>query len=177
MSGSQPFQFRKKNPKAIIFTKFGTIELRFFPEAAPRHVENFINLAKMKFYDGTTFHRIVPGFLIQGGDPLSKQPDRSLHGTGTPGYSLPPEPSDRPHRRGTVSMAKMPRTQEATRDVSDNGSQFFICVEDAGSLDRTYTAFGKVVKGMEVVDTIVALPRDERDNPLERVEMTIIVEE
>lgn len=177
MTSSQKFQFQKKNPKATISTKFGTIELRFYPDAAPRHVENFIKLAKMKFYDGTTFHRVVPGFLIQGGDPLSKNPDRSLHGTGTPGYSLPPEPSDRPHRRGTVSMAKMPRHQETTRDVLDNGSQFFICVEDVGSLDRTYTVFGKVVKGMEVVDAIVALPRDERDNPFDRVEMTVTVEE
>ena len=118
-----------------------------------------------------------PGFLIQGGDPLSKHPDRKLHGTGGPGFGLPPEPSDRPHRRGTLSMAKVPRTEETTRDVTDNGSQFFICVEDAGSLDRSYSVFGKVVKGMDVVDQIAALPCDERDNPLEPVEVMIEVEE
>lgn len=136
-----------------------------------------MNLAKIQFYDGTTFHRVVPGFLIQGGDPLSKHPDRKLHGTGGPGFGLTPEPSDRPHRRGSLSMAKMPRSEETTRDVTDNGSQFFICVDDAGSLDRTYSVFGKVVQGMDVVDRIAALSRDERDNPYEPIEMTITVEE
>jgi peptidyl-prolyl cis-trans isomerase B (cyclophilin B) len=136
-------------------------------------VDNFLNLAKIGFYDSTTFHRIVPGFVIQGGDPLSKEPDRSIHGKGGPGFSLNPEPSDQPHRRGTVSMAKMPRNEDRTRDVNDNGSQFFICVEDAASLDRTYTAFGKVTKGMDVVDKIVAMPRDEADNPLDPVTMKI----
>ena len=131
----------------------------------------------MKFYDGTTFHRIIPDFLIQGGDPLSKNPDRSLHGTGGPGYGLPPEPSDRPHRRGTLSMAKMPRTGETTRDITDNGSQFFICVEDSGSLDRNYTVFGKVVRGIDVIDKIATVPRDDRDNPLEPIKMTMMVEE
>lgn len=170
--------FKKKNPKVVISTKYGDMEIRFFPDTAPRHVENFMNLAKMKFYDGTTFHRVVPGFIIQGGDPMSKQADRSLHGTGTPGYTLTPEPSDRPHRRGTVSMAKVPRSVEMTRDINDNGSQFFICVQDAGSLDRTYTVFGKVVKGMETADKIAALPRDEHDNPHEPVTMTVrVVEE
>ena len=177
MSNPPQFQFKKKNPKATISTKFGKIELRFFPDAAPRHVENFINLGKIKFYDGTTFHRVIPDFLIQGGDPLSKNPDRSLHGTGGPGFGLPPEPSDRPHRRGTVSMAKVPRSVETTRDVNDNGSQFFICVEDVGSLDRSYTVFGKVVRGMDVVDKIVAVQRDDGDNPLETIEMTVTVEE
>ena len=170
-------QFQKKNPKATIFTKFGKIEIRFFTDLAPRHVENFINLVKLKFYDGTTFHRIVPDFIIQGGDPLSKDPNRELHGTGGPGYSIPAEPNDRPHRRGTFSMAKVPRSVETTRDVSDNGSQFFICVEDSSGLDRVYSAFGKVVRGMDVVDQIVAQPRDDRDNPLEPIEMTITVEE
>ena len=177
MSDPSTFQFKKKNPKAIISTKLGDIEVRFFTDDAPRHVENFLNLAKLKFFDGTTFHRIIPGFLIQGGDPLSKEPGRRLHGTGGPGFSIPPEPSDRPHRRGTVSMAKVPRTEDSTRDVADSGSQFFICVEDQGSLDRTYTAFGKVMKGMNVVDQIVEQPRDERDNPLEPVTMAIRVED
>ncbi len=177
MSDTPKPQFQKKNPKAIISTSLGTIELRFFPDIAPRHVENFINLIKIKFYDGTSFHRVIPGFIIPGGDPLSKDPDRSLHGTGTPGYSLPPETSDHPHRRGTLAMAKVPRNEDRTRDIADNGSQFFICVEDQGSLDRRYSVFGKVVKGMDVVDQIVEGPRDERDNPLDPIRMTVRAEE
>ncbi|MDT7042067.1 peptidylprolyl isomerase [Candidatus Nitronereus thalassa] len=170
---SETIAFKKKNPKVVISTKFGDITIRFFTDVAPRHVENFLNLAKIGFYDGTTFHRVIPGFIIQGGDPLSKETDRSLHGQGGPGFSLNPEPSDQPHRRGTVSMAKMPRNEDRTRDVTDNGSQFFICVQDNSSLDRTYSAFGKVMKGMDVVDKIVAIPCDERDNPLEPVVMKI----
>ena len=172
-----PLIFKKKNPKVVISTKFGNIAIQFYPDVAPRHVDSFLSLAKIGFYNGTAFHRIIPGFIIQGGDPLSKEPDRSLHGTGGPGFSLTPEPSDQPHRRGTVSMAKMPRNDDRTRDVNDNGSQFFICVEDTSSLDRTYTVFGKVRKGMEVVDEIVALERDPEDNPLEPVTMTVHVEE
>lgn len=168
-------EFQKKNPRAIISTKFGEIHLRFFADEAPRHVENFLNLARMGFYNGTTFHRVVPGFIIQGGDPLSKNPDRSLHGTGEPGYALPPEPNDRPHKRGAVSMAKMPRESNSTRNFDDNGSQFFICVADCSGLDRRYTVFGEVFRGMDVVDKIVAVPRDERDNPLEPITMTVIV--
>jgi peptidyl-prolyl cis-trans isomerase B (cyclophilin B) len=172
-----PLQFKKKNPKAIISTKFGDIEIRFYTDDAPRHVESFLNLVRLKFYDDTTFHRVDPEFLIQGGDPMSKQPDRSLHGTGGPGFSLPPEPNDRPHRRGTVAMAKVPRNEDATRDISDSGSQFYIIVQDTSSLDRMYTVFGKVVKGMDVVDQIAALPRDSRDNPLEPVRIKVRSEE
>ena len=175
---SAPLTFKKKNPKVVISTKFGTIAIQFYTDVAPRHVDNFLNLAKIGFYNDTTFHRVVPGFIIQGGDPLSREPDRTLHGTGGPGFGLTPEPSDQPHRRGTVSMAKMPRNEDRTRDVNDNGSQFFICVEDASSLDRTYTVFGKVRKGMDVVDRIAAVERDPLDNPLEPVTMTIdVVEE
>lgn len=170
-------KFEKKNPKAVITTKFGDIVLRFFPDYAPRHVENFIALAKLGYYNGTTFHRVVPGFVLQGGDPLSKKPDRSLHGTGGPGYGLKPELNDRPHKRGTLSMAKMPRDASTTRDFTDNGSQFFICLSDSSGLDRGYTVFGEVVRGMDVVDQIVTLPRDERDNPLEPVEMAIVVKD
>lgn len=170
-------KFEKKNPKAVISTRFGDIEIRLFPDLAPRHVENFLSLAKMGLYNGTTFHRVIPGFIIQGGDPMSKNPDRRLHGTGGPGYGLTPEPSDRPHRRGTFSMAKMPRDADSTRDVTDNGSQFFICVADTSSLDRMYTAFGEVIRGLDVLDRIVKLPRDERDNPLESVPMTVVVKD
>ena len=170
-------QFRKKDPRATIVTKFGDIAIRFYPDDAPRHVENFVNLAKMGFFDGTTFHRVVPGFLIQGGDPLSKNPDRSLHGTGGPGYFLPPEPNDRPHKRGAVSMAKMPRESNSTRDFNDNGSQFFICVGENSGLDRRYTVFGEIFRGIEIIDKIACTTRDERDNPLEPITMTVTVKE
>lgn len=170
-------QFERKNPRAVISTKFGDMTIKFYPADAPRHVENFIKLAKMGFYNGQLFHRVVPGFLIQGGDPLSKNPDRSLHGTGGPGYWLNPEPSDLPHKRGAVSMAKMPRESNSTRDFNDNGSQFFICVADSSGLDRRYSIFGEVIRGMDVADKIAALPRDEQDNPLDPVEMTIIVKD
>lgn len=165
--------FKKKNPKVVLSTKFGEITIRFYTDVAPRHVENFLNLCKVGFYNGTTFHRVVPDFVIQGGDPLSKEPDRSLHGKGDPGFSLNPEPSDQPHLRGTVSMAKVPRNEDRTRDINDNGSQFFICVADNSSLDRTYSAFGKVMRGMDVVDKIVAVQRDQADNPIEPVTMTV----
>ncbi len=177
MKETPSMHFQKKNPKAVISTSLGDIEIRFFTDDAPRHVESFLNLAKLKFFDGLSFHRVVPGFLIQGGDPHSKNPDRSLHGTGGPGFSLPPETSDRPHRRGSVSMAKVPRTEDSTRDIADSGSQFFICVEDQGSLDRRYSVFGKVVRGMDVVDQIVAGERDDRDNPLEPVRMKVRAED
>ena len=170
-------KFQKNDPRLVISTKFGEMHVRLYPDEAPRHVENFLNLAKMGFYDGLLFHRVVPGWLIQGGDPLSRNPDRQLHGTGGPGYSLSPEPNDRPHKRGALSMAKMPRDVQITRDFNDNGSQFFICVQDSSGLDRTYTVFGEVVRGIEVADAIVRVPRDEHDNPLEPVVMTITVKE
>ena len=170
-------QFEKKNPRAVISTKFGELHLKFYPDEAPRHVENFMSLAKMGFYDGTTFHRVIPGFMIQGGDPFSKKPDRNVHGTGEPGYWLTPEPNDRPHKRGAISMAKMPRESNSTRDFNDNGSQFFICVADSSGLDRMYTVFGEVVRGLDVLDKIVAVARDERDNPLEPVPLTVTPKE
>ena len=104
-------------------------------------------------------------------DPLSKTADRSLHGSGSPGYWLNPETSDRPHKRGAIAMAKVPR------DFNDNGSQFYICVDDNNGLGRTYTVFGEVFRGMEVVDKIVAAARDEFDNPLEPITMTMTVKE
>ena len=170
-------QFQKIDPRATITTAFGEIKLRFYPDDAPRHVENFIKLAKMGFYNGTTFHRVVPGFIIQGGDPLSKNSDRSQHGSGSPGYWLNPEPSDRPHKRGAIAMAKVPRESNSTRDPNDNGSQFYICVADCSGLDRTYTVFGEVFRGMDVVDKIVAAARDDCDNPLEPIPMTVTVKE
>lgn len=170
-------KFEKKNPRAIISTKFGDMAVRFYPDDAPRHVDNFLKLAKMGFYDGTAFHRVIPGFMIQGGDPFSKNPDRTTHGTGGPGYSLSPETNDRPHKRGALSMAKMPRESNSTRDFNDNGSQFFICVQHASGLDRRYTVFGEVTRGVDVLDIIVNLPRDENDNPLDPPTMKITVKE
>lgn len=148
----------------------GEIVLKFYPDVAPGHVKNFLKLAQEKFYDGTTFHRVIPGFMIQGGDPNSKTPDRSMHGMGGPGHRVKAEFNSKPHRRGVLSMAR-------ANDPDSAGSQFFICVADANFLDWQYTAFGEVVSGMDVADKIVAVKRDGRDNPLERVEMTVTVSE
>jgi cyclophilin family peptidyl-prolyl cis-trans isomerase len=156
--------------KAVIETKFGNIELKFFPEVAPNHVNNFIELAKKGFYDGTAFHRVIPGFMIQGGDPNSKDPDKSRHGMGGPGYSIKAEFNSKPHKRGTLSMARSAQPDSA-------GSQFFICVADAPFLDRQYTVFGEVVSGMDAADKIVNQPRDKRDNPNERIEMKVKIVE
>ncbi len=156
--------------KAVIETKFGNIELRFFPDVAPNHVNNFIELAKKGFYDGTTFHRVIPGFMIQGGDPNTKNPDKSTHGMGGPGYTVKAEFNDRPHKRGILSMARAANPDSA-------GSQFFICVADAPFLNKQYTVFGEVVSGMEVADKIVSQPRDRRDNPNERIEMKVRIVE
>ena len=156
--------------RATIETRFGNIELRFFPEVAPNHVNNFIELSKKGFYDGTTFHRVIPGFMIQAGDPNSKNPDRSSHGMGGPGYTIKAEFNDRLHRRGTLSMARASHPDSA-------GSQFFICVADSSFLDKQYTVFGEVISGMEVVDKIVNQPRDRKDNPAERVEMKVKIVE
>ncbi len=153
---------------AVIETRFGNIELKFFPDAAPNHVNNFLELAKKGFYDGTTFHRVIPGFMIQGGDPNTKNPDKSTHGMGGPGYTIKAEFNDKPHKKGTLSMARAANPDSA-------GSQFFICVADAPFLDRQYTVFGEVVSGMEVADKIVGQPRDRRDNPNERIEMKVRV--
>jgi len=156
--------------KAVIETKFGNIELKFFPEAAPGHVSNFLELAKKGFYDGTTFHRVIPGFMIQGGDPNTKSPDRSKHGLGGPGYTIKAEFSEKPHKRGILSMAR-------AQDPNSAGSQFFICVGNASFLDGKYSVFGEVTSGIEVVDQIVSQPRDKKDNPNDRVEMKVKVVE
>jgi len=156
--------------KAVVETKFGTIELKFFPEVAPNHVNNFIELAKKGFYDGTTFHRVIPGFMIQGGDPNTKNPDKSKHGMGGPGHTVKAEFNDRLHKRGTLSMARAANPDSA-------GSQFFICVADAPFLNKQYTVFGEVVSGMDVADKIVSQPRDPRDNPNDRIEMKVRIVE
>ncbi|MGD9850502.1 MAG: peptidylprolyl isomerase [Nitrospirales bacterium] len=160
-----------KAPRAILKTKFGEMEIVLFPDLAPKHVESFVKLAKSGFFNGTIFHRVIPGFMIQGGDPLTKDPsNRSKYGTGGPGYTLPAEFSRVPHEKGILSAAR-------TADPNSAGSQFFIMVDKAPHLDGQYTIFGEVVKGVELADTIVNQPRDLRDNPLERIEMTIEIME
>ena len=148
----------------------GDIVLKFFPDVAPGHVKNFTDLAKKGFYNGTTFHRVIPGFMIQGGDPNSKNPDRSMHGMGGPGHKVKAEFNSKPHKRGIVSMAR-------SNDPDSAGSQFFICVADANFLDWQYTVFAEVVTGMDVADKVVSMKRDGNDNPFERVEMTVTITE
>ena len=160
-----------KGPKATIKTKFGDMEIVLFPEKAPKHVENFLTLAKSGFYNGTIFHRVIPGFMIQGGDPNTKDLNKpETYGQGGPSQKLKAEFNDIPHRRGILSMAR-------TNDPNSAGSQFFIVVKDSNFLDGQYTVFGEVVKGMEVADKIVSLPKNSRDLPNERAEVTIVVVE
>jgi peptidyl-prolyl cis-trans isomerase B (cyclophilin B) len=149
---------------AIIKTGFGNIKFSLVSDIAPETVRNFSQLAKSGFYDGTLFHRIIPGFMIQGGDPNTKNPDKSTWGQGGPGYNLKAEFNSRSHLRGIVSMAR-------TNDPDSAGSQFFIVTSDSTFLDRQYTVFGEVVEGMEVVDKIVNLPRDGNDCPKQEAKM------
>jgi cyclophilin family peptidyl-prolyl cis-trans isomerase len=144
-------------------TDDGVIVIKLDSVNCPKHAENFKKLVKEGFYDGTTFHRVIPGFMIQGGDPKSKNADdRSYHGTGGPGYTVPAEIKNK-HKRGTVSAART--GDEVNPQRNSSGSQFFICVTETAFLDGQYSAFGEVIEGMEVADKIVAKPRDPRDNP------------
>ena len=152
----------------IIETKFGDIEIRTFPGVAPKHVENFLTLAKSGFYDGTIFHRVIPGFMIQGGDPNTREMDKSKYGQGGPGHKDKAEFNELSHVRGIISMARSNNPDSA-------GSQFFIVVKDSKFLDRQYTVFAEVINGMDVADKIVSQKRDSRDNPLERIEIKIRV--
>jgi len=161
-------QRQRETELAVIETKFGSIVIEFFEESAPSHAANFRKLVRDGFYDGVTFHRVVPGFVIQGGDPNSKDDDRSNDGIGGPGYTVEAEIGLK-HERGFVAAARRPDQVNPKRESS--GSQFFICLTELPSLDGAYTVFGKVVDGMDVVDQIAAVDRDERDNPVEKVEM------
>ena len=153
---------------AVIETNFGNIVIQLFPDVAPGHVENFVKLAQDGFYDGTTFHRVIPDFMIQGGDPNSKDEDRSNDGQGGPGFTINAEFSDVPHKRGILSMAR-------AQDPNSAGSQFFIVVKDSNFLDGQYTVFGEVIEGMDVADKIVNVKRDGNDNPLEKVTMKVTI--
>jgi len=154
----------QKVTKAVIETTHGKIVLNLLPDIAPETVRNFIKLAKSGFYDGTLFHRVIPGFMIQGGDPNSKQPDKKKWGIGGPGYTIKAEFNPRSHLRGVVSMAR-------AMDPDSAGSQFFIVTTDSTFLDRQYTAFGEVIEGMGIADKIVNLQKDENDCPFEEAKM------
>lgn len=170
----------KDQKVAVISTKFGDMVVEFFPDVAPKHVENFQILAEEGYYNGTTFHRVIPGFMIQGGDPNSKDLDRMNDGTGgragkffgigrendPESWTVPAEFNDTPHQRGTLSMAR-------SQNIDSGSSQFFICHDNAPFLDGQYTVFGQLISGIEVVDQIVNSERDPRDNPIDRVEMTV----
>lgn len=150
------------DPTAIIKTNFGDIHIELYPDVAPKTVENFKKLAKNGFYDESLFHRIVPGFVIQGGDPESRNAsNRSKWGTGGPGWNVKAEFNKNSHSRGALSMAR-------SRDPDSAGSQFFIVLKDSKFLDGQYTVFGRITAGMdEVVDKLAALGTDSADAPLD----------
>ena len=156
------------NEVAVIDTDHGTMVLEFWSDVAPKTVENFKKLAGEGFYDGTAFHRIIKGFMIQGGDPLTKDSNQEhLWGTGDPGYKIKAEFNDRSHQKGVISMAR-------AQDPDSAGSQFFIVHGDASFLDRQYTAFGKVIEGESVLDSLASVPvgpsgSGENSKPKDRV--------
>ena len=155
---------------AVIETKYGKIVFKFRPDKAPKHVKNFKDLANKKFYDGTIFHRVIPGFMIQGGDPNTKDKNKKeTYGQGGPGYGVIAEFNNLDHKRGVISMAR-------SSDPNSAGSQFFVMVNDYPSLNKQYSAFGEVVSGLDVADKIVAQPRDGGDMPDERVEMKVSIQ-
>jgi len=171
ISACQPQKKEIHKQIGVIQTNMGDIKIKFYPDTAPKHVENFIKLAKSGFYDDTTFHRVIPDFVIQGGDPNSKDNDRSNDGSGGPEYTIQAEFNDKPHLRGTLSMAR-------GEDADSAGSQFFICLKELPDLDHNYTVFGEVISGMDIADKIAQVKTDENDNPIKPVIIKkIIIEE
>ncbi len=158
---------------AVIQTSAGDMVIEFWPDVAPKTVENFKTLARKGFYDGTAFHRIIKGFMVQGGDPNTKDPAKEAsYGTGGPGYSIKAEFNDRSHQRGVLSMAR-------SNDPDSAGSQFFICLGNASFLDHKYTAFGKLIKGDDVLEKIgntavTAGSSGERSKPTQRIEVKTV---
>jgi peptidyl-prolyl cis-trans isomerase B (cyclophilin B) len=151
-----PNMTNNTNEVAVIKTSAGEMVLEFWPDVAPKTVANFIKLSKQGFYDGTCFHRIIKGFMVQGGDPLTKDASKeAMWGTGDPGYKIDAEFNERSHQRGVVSMAR-------SNDPNSAGCQFFICHGDASFLDRKYTAFGKLLKGDDVLEKIATTPVSSR---------------
>lgn len=148
---------------AVIKTSEGEMVLEFWSDVAPGHVDNFKKLARQGFYDGTCFHRVIKGFMIQGGDPLTKdESQKSRWGTGDPGYKIKAEFNDKSHVRGVLSMAR-------SSDPNSAGSQFFICHGDPKFLDHQYTAFGKLIKGDDVLEKIATTPTAAQDRPVKRM--------
>jgi peptidyl-prolyl cis-trans isomerase B (cyclophilin B) len=153
------------NEVAVLKTSEGTMVLEFWPDVAPGHVENFKKLAKQGFYDGTCFHRVIKGFMIQGGDPLTKDDKNAARwGTGGPGYQIKAEFNDKAHVRGVLSMAR-------SSDPNSAGSQFFICHGDPRFLDKQYTAFGKLIKGDDVLEKIATTQTGAQDRPAKRMNL------
>jgi cyclophilin family peptidyl-prolyl cis-trans isomerase len=152
----------------IITTKFGDIEVELYSDSAPKTVENFKALTKKGFYDGLIFHRIVPGFVIQGGDPYTRDiNNRRRWGTGGPGWNIKAEFNKNTHARGVLSMAR-------SQDPDSAGSQFFIVLRDSNFLDGQYTIFGKVKSGMDAVDKMATLKTDHADAPINPDQAEII---
>lgn len=167
-----PAAANDKDLVAVIHTTDGTMVAAFWPESAPNTVENFIKLSKSGFYNGTIFHRIIPGFMIQGGDPLTKDPsNEAMYGTGDPGYKIKAEFNDHPHERGVLSMAR-------ASDPDSAGSQFFIMLGTVPQLDHQYTVFGHLIKGDDVLTKISQTPttfaNGENSKPTKRVEIKSI---
>ena len=170
----------KENKVAVISTNFGDMVVEFYPDIAPMHVESFMALVNEEYFNGTTFHRVIPGFMIQGGDPNSRNENRATHGTGGRAgkffglgneedpstWLIPQEFSNTPHVKGILSMAR-------TNDPNSASSQFFVCHDNANFLDNNYTVFGKVIDGLDIIDQIANVAKDQNDNPLEKVEMSI----
>ncbi len=151
------------NEVAVIKTTEGDMVIELWPDVAPGHVENFKKLANQGFYDGTAFHRVIKDFMIQGGDPLTKDPKMEARwGTGDPGYKIKAEFNDRHHDRGVLSMAR-------SQDPNSAGSQFFICHGNPRFLDKQYTAFGKLIKGDDVLEKIATTQTRPQDRPVKRM--------
>lgn len=157
-----------ENKVAELHTTAGEIHIRFFSDVAPNHVKNFLDLANSGFYAGTKFHRVIPGFMIQGGDPNTKDGDPATWGTGGSPNRLKAEFNTISHKRGIVSMAR-------SNDPDSASSQFFVVVADSPFLDRNYTVFGEVTKGMDVADKIVSAPRGRNDRPNDPVAIEKVV--
>ena len=176
LAGSDAFAQETERPQYVISVThrgqaLGNITIELFPDVAPKHVRNFDSLVSVKFYDGTVFHRVVEGFVIQGGGMRSKDTvanPRERWGASDPSQTrVPAEFNKLKHERGIISAAR-------TKDPNSATSQFFIVLDDAPSLDGNYTVYGRVLSGMDVVDAIVELPQDEHNNPIDRVEMKIV---
>ena len=171
----------KEEEVAVVSTRFGDMVLEFYPDVAPKHVESFKIHAENGYFDGTTFHRVLPGYIIQGGDPNSKDNNSVNDGLGghaakyyglgdeavETSWTLPAEFNDRPHVTGALSMARAPE------QFNSAGSQFFICEAPVLRLNNQYTVFGQVISGLEVIKKIANSPRDKRNNPNNKIEMEI----